>query len=69
MQKMARDLMASGGSTSAEKLSVAKLGKSLMKKVQSGSTKRQAWDLCFEGVYELAQVHIDSMFRMALAKL
>ena len=70
MQKMARDLMQSGGNTIQEKQALKKLQGELQVAIKAGNTKHKAWDICWESVYALAEAHMQGvMEQLSRAKL
>ena len=68
MQKMARDINSKGPNTAEEVVALNKLKAALKVETGKGASKSQAWDKCYELVYDLAEVHMKGVMAKVLAK-
>ena len=70
MQKMARDVVAQGPTTALEKQALSNLKNGLEQAIRNGAKKRDAWDVCWELVYQLAEAHMTGVLEQTIkAKL
>ena len=68
MQKMVRDIMSQGPRTESERRYSEKLKNGIKDSVATGATKKAAWDMCWELVYELAEAHMIGIMNETLGQ-